>query len=252
MRDSASRMFLLVLVLLGVWVVTFWLYEPTGARRVRVTSDADATPPPIVPAGRVTMDPPEARPAAIEPVRPAPAPSVPAEPPRMVTKVKPPEFRDYVVQRGDTGWMQIAARAEVYGDGRKWQVIARANPLVSPDRLKPGTTVLRIPLNPDIDAIQGTLVQVPETGPGTGGAQPAAGTPAGGGTGTPAAGAAASGERTHTVGPSDSLWSIARKYYGRGAQWRVIYEANRDVIKDPDRPPSGAVLRIPPEPKDEQ
>jgi len=34
-------------------------------------------------------------------------------------------------------------------------------------------------------------------------------------------------------------------YYGQGKHWKVIYEANRSVIKDPDILVAGKKLRIP-------
>jgi len=36
------------------------------------------------------------------------------------------------------------------------------------------------------------------------------------------------------VQPGNSLWRIARRLYGEGVQYTVIYEANRDQIRDPD------------------
>ncbi|GAB4491788.1 MAG: LysM peptidoglycan-binding domain-containing protein [Parvularculaceae bacterium] len=36
------------------------------------------------------------------------------------------------------------------------------------------------------------------------------------------------------VQPGNSLWRIARRLYGEGIQYTVIYEANRDQIRDPD------------------
>lgn len=54
--------------------------------------------------------------------------------------------------------------------------------------------------------------------------------------------------RTHTVAAKDSLWSIARKYYGSGvtgAKVRALYEANRNVMKDEGDVKPGMVLRIP-------
>lgn len=38
----------------------------------------------------------------------------------------------------------------------------------------------------------------------------------------------------HTVGIGDSLWAIAQKYYGNGLEWRRIYLANQDKIKNPN------------------
>jgi nucleoid-associated protein YgaU len=52
------------------------------------------------------------------------------------------------------------------------------------------------------------------------------------------------------VQADDTLWGIAKKVYGKGSLWRTIYDANRDKIKDPDRPTAGAVLTVPPKPKD--
>jgi murein DD-endopeptidase MepM/ murein hydrolase activator NlpD len=38
----------------------------------------------------------------------------------------------------------------------------------------------------------------------------------------------------YEVIPGDSLWKIAEKFYGNGAKWRLIYEANKDKIKNPN------------------
>ncbi len=36
------------------------------------------------------------------------------------------------------------------------------------------------------------------------------------------------------IQPGDNLWNLSRAYYGSGVQYTVIYEANRNKIKDPD------------------
>ena len=59
---------------------------------------------------------------------------------------------------------------------------------------------------------------------------------------TPATGAA----QTHTVQKGDTLYSLARRYYGDGKLWTKILEANRDKIKSETAVPIGAVLTIPP------
>ena len=53
------------------------------------------------------------------------------------------------------------------------------------------------------------------------------------------------GERTYTVQPQDSLYSIARKVYGDPSRWRDIFEANRDILPSEDRLRVGQTLRIP-------
>lgn len=47
------------------------------------------------------------------------------------------------------------------------------------------------------------------------------------------------------VQPGNNLWRIARRAYGRGAQYTVIYEANADQIRDPDLIYPGQVLTVP-------
>jgi nucleoid-associated protein YgaU len=47
------------------------------------------------------------------------------------------------------------------------------------------------------------------------------------------------------VQPGNSLWRIARRAYGRGAQYTIIYEANADQIRDPDLIYPGQVFDVP-------
>jgi nucleoid-associated protein YgaU len=54
-------------------------------------------------------------------------------------------------------------------------------------------------------------------------------------------------EQTYTVVSGDSLSKIAKKYYGDAKKWRRIFDANRDIIKNPDLIHPGEVLKIPSE-----
>ncbi|WP_416896582.1 MAG: LysM peptidoglycan-binding domain-containing protein [Minwuia sp.] len=47
------------------------------------------------------------------------------------------------------------------------------------------------------------------------------------------------------VQPGNSLWRIARRTYGAGVQYSVIYQANSDRIRDPDLIYPGQVFRLP-------
>ena len=49
----------------------------------------------------------------------------------------------------------------------------------------------------------------------------------------------------HVVRTGDNLWKISKKYYGSGAKWKLIYEANRSAIKKQDFLEPGTVLAIP-------
>ena len=48
------------------------------------------------------------------------------------------------------------------------------------------------------------------------------------------------------VQPGNSLWRMARRSYGSGWQYSVIYEANKDQIRDPDLIYPGQVFKLPP------
>jgi nucleoid-associated protein YgaU len=48
------------------------------------------------------------------------------------------------------------------------------------------------------------------------------------------------------VQPGQNLWRIARLAYGRGMQYRVIYLANREQIRDPQRIYPGQTFAVPP------
>jgi nucleoid-associated protein YgaU len=54
-----------------------------------------------------------------------------------------------------------------------------------------------------------------------------------------------SGARSHTVQKGDTLSHLAKQYYGKASEWTRIFEANRNLLDDPDRIFPGQVLRIP-------
>jgi nucleoid-associated protein YgaU len=49
----------------------------------------------------------------------------------------------------------------------------------------------------------------------------------------------------HTVVKGDYLSKIAKKYYGNAMKYPVIFEANKPMLKHPDKIYPGQVLRIP-------
>ena len=55
----------------------------------------------------------------------------------------------------------------------------------------------------------------------------------------------ASTAKVYVVVSGDSLSKIAQREYGKADQWTRIYEANRDILKDPDKIFPGQKLRIP-------
>jgi len=50
---------------------------------------------------------------------------------------------------------------------------------------------------------------------------------------------------THSVVREDTLWDLAQRYYSNPFEWRVIWNANRDVVEDPNWIYPAEVLVIP-------
>ena len=52
---------------------------------------------------------------------------------------------------------------------------------------------------------------------------------------------------TYVVKKGESLWTIAKKHeiYGKATYWRRIFDANRNLLKSPDRVRAGMKLKIP-------
>lgn len=125
----------------------------------------------------------------------------------------------YKVQDGDLGFWGIAEK--VYGSGKYFHLIEKANPGVDPTVLRPGQ-VLVIPPKPTPDIATA----------GTGGPTTAGGTETVG------------DQRLYTVQAGDNgFWGIAKKIYGRGHLWPAIKQANPDV--DPLRLQPGQKLVVP-------
>ncbi len=218
--DTPTRLSAVVCLLVLVWIVTYWLWQP---RRV----GAAAPPVTFAPAeeriGPALPEPPEIanKSPAVEP--PVADPLAAADP-TPTTRVVPPAFTEYVVQEGDT--VDLISQRH-YGTTAHAAVILRANPFVDPTKLVPGRTRLQIPVDPQ--NIQGRVIT------DSGDVEAAPPTPA-------------PSTVEHTITRHDTLWDIAEAYYGKGHLWRRIYDANRDVITNPDRPPVGKTIRIPPPP----
>ncbi len=138
------------------------------------------------------------------------------------------EVISYTIEPGDTLW-KIAAK--FYGDGNYWQKIYEdnADTISNPDRIFAGQVIRIYPLQDALNAAftnptAGNPAQLPQTNNAT---------------------ADSTGMNTYVVQPGDNLWKIARKLYGRGWRWRIIYEANADTLPDPGQLHVGQVLVIP-------
>jgi LysM repeat protein len=55
------------------------------------------------------------------------------------------------------------------------------------------------------------------------------------------------GGQQYTVQKGDTLSKIAKQHYGEASKYKQIFDANRNILKDPDEIQPGQVLVIPPE-----
>ena len=59
-------------------------------------------------------------------------------------------------------------------------------------------------------------------------------------------GSSSTATKIYEVVSGDSLSKIAKREYGNANEWKRIFEANKDLIKDPDKIFPGQKLKIPP------
>ena len=104
-----------------------------------------------------------------------------------------------------TGETLSAIAKAFYGDANKYMVIFEAN---------------RNILNHPDEIFPGQTLNIPALGAG-GGAQ------------------------YHVVARGETLSAIAKRYYGNANKYTTIFEANRDVLDNPDNIFPGQKLRIP-------
>lgn len=255
MRSGQTRLILAALVVAVFWGVVYWSAPASREPAVRVAgADQVVEPriaPPVSPAptdrlamGARTNTPP-ASPRVAEPaprkqdsiaslasVTQSPA-APPADAARDRAGVLAPQFREVVVQPGQT-LMSIAR--QVYGDSKKWEAISRANPRLDPLRVKPGMTI-RVPVDPK--NIQGKAIE----GAGT----PANATPPGAGAPSQPRESreAPASPREYVVQDGDTLGAIAKRTLGSSGAWQAILDANKSVISEPEDLRPGMRLKIP-------
>ncbi len=230
MTDSTPRIAAGLLGLALLWIGLYWWW-PTSAQPRTVKAAGQAAVAPVEPRPSPVPVPPADQPPAPagnppdqssseqtqieqQTETPLPAPAAPA--PRQPVVI-PPEFLEHTLAPGETF---ATLSLKYYGTAAYASSISRANPLLSPASLKPGRT-LRVPKDPK--NVQGLPVRDPgrsPKGPTT----------------------------TYTVIQGDSLSIISQRLYGESKHAKLIYEANRDTMKNEHSLRVGQKLIIPPKP----
>lgn len=133
----------------------------------------------------------------------------------------------YTVAQGDYLW-KIAK--DHYGTGYAWPQLAKVNNLTPPYILSPGQEI-NLPRVEDLDLPAFVADQItqdqPQVSPDTSTTQSPA---------TPS---------QYTTAQGDNLWKIAQDHYGDGYAWTRIWQANRDIISDPNLLLVGQQLTLP-------
>lgn len=135
----------------------------------------------------------------------------------------------YVWQAGDT-YPLLAER--YYGSQKHALRLRTANEGRTEATLKVGDKIFV----PNVEA-PAPVLQEPASAPG-GAAQP-------GGTASAPRKSGVAPDGLYVVQKGDVLGTIAQKVYGTSKKWQKIYDANRDVLKDPNSLKVGMKLRIP-------
>jgi len=145
-----------------------------------------------------TLKVPVATPLPAPPASQVPVAASPTVEPAMAAQAG----RTYVVKAGDT---PASIALQQLGKASRWQEIAGANPGLEARSLQIGQ-VLQLPGagTPSTEAGQGPAAERPSSPPEV--------------LGTPLA--------RHRVEQGDSLYKLARQYYGDGSKWTLIRDAN--------------------------
>ncbi|GEM_PF-3726365 len=231
---GTSRIGILLLLLLAGWVVMYYLLfspiandegEPTNGLNILETDSVGSNPddqPPVIddtpPVGKGSEPAPVDNDHEAEPgnthanQRPENSENSGNTGNTQVIP-PPPPTTPYTVHRGDT--MESIA-AEWFGSKSKWVLIAHENPLVDPLKLKAGQNLRLPPKEAKLDNIP--LDELRRLTRST----------------------------KYVVVQDDSLWKIAAKFYGNGSLYKLISEANKDVLGNSSDLQLGMELVIPP------
>ena len=133
----------------------------------------------------------------------------------------------HTVKANDT---LVALARRYYGDDSKWALISEANRLAGQRSLVVGQK-LTIPTPKEVSAstagVQATKAEKPAVKVSAAKAR------------------STSSGRAHRAQQGDTLYKLARTYYGDESQWKKIYNANQDVFVQRETLEPGDVLIIP-------
>ncbi len=238
MDERSSRIFFGLCLLVLVWIGVYWMWQPSqpvitfdGIPVEKRVDTPDSEPPQSISTidddvQGIGLLPPGQGESGVRSTDPT---GTQVEPYRLV----PPEFFNHIVMKDEV--METIAR-HYLGSIDDWRIIAKANPRVDPQKLKPGMT-LRIPK--DKSNIQGVVegkesrlgvLETPRLDDSQGDASVI----------------------EYVVQPGDSLSRISQRFYGTSRHAKFIFESNRNILRTLDDISIGQLLRLPPIPSEQE
>lgn len=134
----------------------------------------------------------------------------------------------YTVQESDTLW-KIAQKH--LGNGVHWRKIAAANPGLTPEKLRAGMKI-NLPEKTDRDTVAGSSDRAGSTSAAR----------------ASTASSSGNSRKSIKVKPGDTLYAIARREYGDGELWDLIYRANQTKLPNPHSLAAGMTIILPAKP----
>ncbi|HET6205007.1 MAG TPA: LysM peptidoglycan-binding domain-containing protein [Planctomycetota bacterium] len=190
-----------------------------------------ASPSPLLPPAAASGSPFD------RPGIPVPGSAKPAEPALPV----PGKAVRYVVRQGET--LDVIAKREL-GSSARWEEILKWNEGLDPKRIRAGQEILLPPGRLAAAAPPLSGATPPQESPSPASAAPlsTASLPV---AKAPSPSGAGKADRTHRVAKGETLYAISQRYYGKGARYRDILEANRGVLSTERELRAGMTLVIP-------
>ncbi len=218
MQDNTGKVVLGLLGMVALWIAVYWWWPVDPP--VSFAQSQSAAPPVF---GTSDRPPPT---LAQQPIDQIATPPVLVPPVPQGPGVIAPVFLQHTIGVGET--LESISKM-YYGSTDHTAAILAANPTKNPPDLKPGR-IINVPKDPR--NIQGIPVAAPPSADSD----------------IPVTNAPTASE--YVVQQGDALSKISQKVYGSSRHANIIYEANRDAMKNPNSLRVGQKLRIPPKPAD--
>ena len=221
MQDNTGKVVLGLLGMVALWIAVYWWWPvspPVSFAQTQAVPRGEAVRPVMPSIAEHTQQPP-ATPREPAPMLAQHTPPPPTAPPAAQPGVIAPVFIQHTIGVGET--VESISKS-YYGTGAYAGAILAANPTKNPPDLRAGR-VINVPQDPrNVQGIPVASAPDPESEPGA---------------------------SEYVVQKGDVLGKVSQKVYGSTRHANLIFEANKDTMKNANSLRTGQRLRIPALPK---